>query len=73
MRIVREIIQLFFRRDYPEDVRKSFSLWMLRPESQKAKDEALSRLWDEILVAPNDSTERSYQEVRRKFVAENRG
>ncbi|MDR2498200.1 MAG: FecR domain-containing protein [Tannerellaceae bacterium] len=67
MRRVREIIQQFFRRDYSEDVQKSFSKWLLRRESQEAKDEALAQLWEDIKVAPDASTERSYQEVRQKI------
>ena len=64
---VDQIIENFFRKDQPEDIRKHFVRWFFHPSSSKDKEETLHVLWDTLQVKADSSTERSYETVERRL------
>lgn len=63
---VYQIIENFFKKDHPEEIRKSFARWFFSFSSEE-KDEALCRIWDDIQIKGDRSVEQSFDEVERRL------
>lgn len=63
---VYRIIENFFKKDHPEEVRKSFSHWFFTSPSE-GKEETLRQLWDDLRITPDGATEQSFREVERRL------
>lgn len=63
---VHQIIESFFKKDYPEKTRKNFAHWFFSFSSEE-KEEALQRLWEGIRIDSDASTEQSFREVERRL------
>lgn len=64
---VHEILNSFFKQQQLEALQKSFLRWFFHPSSQEEKEGALRQLWDDALIAADDSTKISYREVIGKL------
>lgn len=64
---VHQIIESFFKKDHPENIRKNFTRWFFSPFSSKEKEDTLHLLWDDIQIQPDVSTEQSFREVERRL------
>ena len=63
---VYQIIESFFKKDHPEEIRKGFTHWFFS-SSRKEKDEALFRIWEELEIHSDASTESSFKHVERRL------
>ncbi|MDR2627299.1 MAG: FecR domain-containing protein [Dysgonamonadaceae bacterium] len=66
---IRQIIQAYFYNRYAKIVQKKFSQWLVNDRSAEEKDAALRELWDNLQVAPEQSTKRSFRQVQRRIAA----
>lgn len=64
---VYEIIKNFFKKDHPEEIRKSFTHWFFSSSENERKEETLRLLWDDLQIKSDSSTEQSFQEVERRL------
>lgn len=64
---VHQIIEYFFKKDHPEEVRKSFTHWFFSSSQEEEKEETLRLLWDDLRVTPDSSTEQSFQVVEKRL------
>ena len=66
----RQIIDLFFRNEYPENTRNKFFTWLIHPVSPTDRDNALQDIWNELRVEADASTRKSYRQVIKKIYPE---
>jgi ferric-dicitrate binding protein FerR (iron transport regulator) len=64
---VKQIIEQYFERQHPEEIRQSFFFWMRSPVSAKTKEDVLYQLWNELDIPSNLSTEKSYKELEKRL------
>lgn len=64
---IRRIIELFFEQSQSEDTRKEFIRWLKSPHAVQEKEEVISRIWDELHIEADDSTENSYKQVEKRL------
>ena len=62
---VYRIIENFFKKDHPEEIRKNFTRWFFTSSSE-GKEDALRQLWDGLLIKSDGSTEQSFRFSGRK-------
>lgn len=67
MTMVKRILNLFIKYDYPKDVQTHFWQWLADPSHDEQKDEALRSVWDSINIEVSQSTLNSLQEVEHKL------
>lgn len=63
---VYRIIENFFKKDHPEEIRKNFTRWFFTSSSE-GKEDALRQLWDGLLIKSDGSTEQSFKKVERRL------
>lgn len=63
---VYQIVERFFKKDYPEEVRKNFARWFFTSPS-KGKEDALRQLWDDLWINSDGSTRKSFREMERRL------
>lgn len=63
---IYQIIENFFKKDHPEEIRRSFTRWFFS-SSAKEKDEALFQIWEDLQVRSDASTEQSFRNIERRL------
>jgi len=63
---VRDIIEAYFSKNQPEDLQKSFVLWLCEARDSLEKDEVLFGIWENIQADADASTEQSFRDVMAK-------
>lgn len=61
---IHQILKHFFQNSYPPEVEEKVQRWIIEDKWTAEKDNAMSALWDEIEIAPNDSTYKALEEVK---------
>lgn len=64
---IYKIIELFFKQSLPEEVQKKFFFWLKAPHATQEKEEAINRVWNELHIEADQSTENSYEQVEEKL------
>lgn len=63
---IYQIIESFFKKDHPEEIRRSFTRWFFS-SSAKEKEDVLHHLWEDIQIEPDSSTEKSFREIEKRL------
>jgi ferric-dicitrate binding protein FerR (iron transport regulator) len=69
---IRQIIQAYFYNKYSKIVQRKFSKWLVNDKFAEEKDAALQAIWDNLHVKPEQSTERSFEQVKRRTLMPDR-
>ncbi|MDR2950468.1 MAG: FecR domain-containing protein [Prevotella sp.] len=67
MQILKHILNIFFKNEYPKDIQTKFREWYLDSSHSDEKDEALKEIWNKIDISADSSTLDSLKEVERKL------
>ncbi|MBB4038180.1 ferric-dicitrate binding protein FerR (iron transport regulator) [Dysgonomonas hofstadii] len=67
MAMIKRILNLFIKYDYPKDIQRQFWQWLAEPSHSEQKDEALGLIWNSINSEVTQSTLNSLQEVECKL------
>ena len=65
---VNQIINKYFKNNQPENVQRKFLYWIKSPIHKKEKEQSLFRLWEEICLPADSSTETSYEQVMKRLL-----
>ena len=66
----RQIIDLFFKNDYPAEVCERFFAWFIGPLSPHEREEIMQNVWEELRVEADASTLESFRRVMKKIQPE---
>lgn len=59
-----QLLKQFYQNSYPPEVEEKIQRWIIEDKWTTEKNNALSALWDEIEIAPNEGTYKALKEVR---------
>ncbi len=63
----RQIIDLFFKNEHPEETRKKFFSWFIRSVSSHERDGAMQEIWNGLHIEADTSTRESFRQVQDKI------
>ena len=63
---ITELVHFFIEHSVPSSLQGKFGRWLVSSVDVPEKEEALQQEWMNMIVTPDQSTQRSWHEVRRK-------
>lgn len=65
---IKRIIREYFNRTHSPIVHESFIRWFRNERSAQEKEDALRDIWDELTIAPDQTTEASFVKLQQRIV-----
>lgn len=59
-----QLLKQFYQSSYPPEVEEKVQRWIIEDKWTAEKNNAMSDLWDEVDIPPNDGTYKALQEVK---------
>lgn len=64
---IYQILKQFFLNSYPPEIEKKVQKWIIKDKWTAEKNNAMSTIWDEMEIAPNDNTYKALDRVKNKI------
>lgn len=64
---IYQILKQFFLNSYPPEIEEKVQKWIIKDKWTAEKNNAMSAIWDEMEIAPNDNTYKALDRVRNKI------
>lgn len=64
---IYQILKQFFLNSYPPEIEEKVQKWIIKDKWTVEKNNAMSAIWDEMEIAPNDNTYKALDRVRNKI------
>lgn len=64
---IHQILQQFYQNSYPPEVEEKIQRWIIKEQWTAEKNNAMSAIWDEIEIAPNEHTYRALEKVKNSI------
>ena len=61
---IYQILKQFFQNSYPPEIESKVQKWIIKEKWTAEKNNAMSAIWDEIEIPPNDNTYRALDRVK---------
>ena len=64
---IYQILKQFFFNSYPPEIEEKVQKWIIKDKWTAEKNNAMSAIWDEMEIAPNDNTYKALDRVKNKI------
>lgn len=64
---IYQILRQFFLNSYPLEIEEKVQKWIIKDKWTAEKNNAMSSIWDEMEIAPNDNTYKALDRVKNKI------
>ncbi|MBW9278067.1 FecR family protein [Bacteroides fragilis] len=64
---IYQILKQFFLDSYPPEIEEKVQKWIIKDKWTAEKNNAMSAIWDEMEIAPNDNTYKALDRVKNKI------
>ena len=64
---IYQILKQFFLYSYPPEIEEKIQKWIIKDKWTAEKNNAMSVIWDEMEIAPNDNTYKALDRVKNKI------
>ena len=64
---IYQILKQFFFNSYPPEIEEKVQKWIIKDKWIAEKNNAMSAIWDEMEIAPNDNTYKALDRVKNKI------
>ncbi len=64
---IYQILKQFFVNSYPPEIEEKIQRWLIKDKWTSEKNSAMSVIWDEMKIAPNDNTYKALGRVKSKI------
>lgn len=64
---IYQILKQFFFNSYPPEIEEKVQQWIIKDKWTAEKNNAMSAIWDEMEIAPNDNTYKALDRVKNKI------
>lgn len=64
---IYQILKQFFVNSYPPEIEEKVQKWIINDKWTTEKNKAMSAIWDEVEIAPNDNTYKALDRVKNRI------
>lgn len=64
---IYQILKQFFVNSYPPEIEEKVQKWIINDKWTTEKNKAMSTIWDEVEIAPNDNTYKALDRVKNRI------